>query len=205
MLEKETRENTGRYQELRREANRICKMKKQKMREQLDETEQSSKQNENIIFEFKTGDGLSATVFIIALHKVIKKINQRGTIFTKLSKVCANAYDEPLTVRTKQKLIQIYQHSETEARRTGLLVNERKTKYTFMSADGNRREQQTLRIGNKEFEGVSEFKYLGNIIEKRNWNDKCTKEGIQTGNKANYTKHSGVVSKITSYAIRNIT
>ena len=46
MLEKETRENTGRYQELRREANRICKMKKQKMREQLEETEQSSKQNE---------------------------------------------------------------------------------------------------------------------------------------------------------------
>jgi hypothetical protein len=48
MLEKETRANTERYQELRREANRICKKKrkKEKMKEQLEEIEQLSKQNE---------------------------------------------------------------------------------------------------------------------------------------------------------------
>ena len=37
----------------------------------------------------------------------------------------------------------------------------------FESAIGNTREPQNLRIGNKEFEGVSEFKYLGNINEKK--------------------------------------
>jgi hypothetical protein len=36
-----------------------------------------------------------------------------------------------------------------------------------MSAVGNMRELQNLRIGNNEIEGVSEFKYLGNIIEKK--------------------------------------
>ena len=41
MLEKESRAHRGRYQGLRREANRICKKKKkEKMREQLEETEQ---------------------------------------------------------------------------------------------------------------------------------------------------------------------
>ena len=59
------------------------------------------------------------------------------------------------------------EHLETEARRICLLVSERKTTYMFMSAVGNRREPQNLRIGNKEFEGVFEFKYLGNTIENR--------------------------------------
>jgi hypothetical protein len=35
----------------------------------------------------------------------------------------------------------------------------------FMTAAGNMRKPHNLRIGNKEFEGVSEVKYLGNIFE----------------------------------------
>jgi hypothetical protein len=62
----------------------------------------------------------------------------------------------------------MYEHLETEARKIGLLVNERKTEYMFMSAAGNTRRLQNLRIENKEFEGVSEFKYLGHIIENKN-------------------------------------
>jgi hypothetical protein len=132
----------------------------------------------------KQGDGLSATLFIIALHKVIKEMDQTGTVVNKLSQVCAHADDIVLITRTKQKLTQMYEHLEIEARKIGLLVNERKPKYMFTSAAGNTRGPQNLRIVNKEFEGVSEFKYLGNIIENKNRNDKCIKEGIQAGNKA---------------------
>ena len=107
------------------------------------------------IFEFKTGikqgDGLSANLFIIALHKVIRKIDQRGTIFNKLSQICAYADDVVLIARTKQKLMQMYEHLETEARRIGLSISETKTKYMFMSAVGSRTELQNLRIGNEEF------------------------------------------------------
>jgi hypothetical protein len=38
MLQRETRTNSGRYQELRKEANRICKKKKKvRIRKQLEE------------------------------------------------------------------------------------------------------------------------------------------------------------------------
>jgi len=48
MLEKETRANTEKYQQLRKKANKICKKKKKKkenMKERLEEIEQLSKQN----------------------------------------------------------------------------------------------------------------------------------------------------------------
>jgi len=60
------------------------------------------------------------------------------------------------------------------------------------------RKPHNLRIGNKEFEGVSEFKYLGNIIENNNGNDRCIKERIQTGNKAYYANLQMLKSKIIS-------
>jgi len=53
MLEKETRANTEKYQELRRKANKICEKKKKKkkkkkkenMKKRLEKIEQLSKQN----------------------------------------------------------------------------------------------------------------------------------------------------------------
>jgi len=50
--------------------------------------------------EVKEADGLSAAVFIIALHKVIQEIDKRGTIFNKLSKICAYADDVVLITKT---------------------------------------------------------------------------------------------------------
>jgi hypothetical protein len=45
-----------------------------------------------------------------------------------------------------------------------------------MTAAGNMRKAYNLRIGNKEFKGLSKFRYLGNIIENNNRNDRCIKE-----------------------------
>jgi sorting nexin-29 len=106
-----------------------------------------------ITFEFNTGmkqgDGLSTTLFIIALHQVIWEREQRGTIFNKLSQVCTYADDVVLITKTKRKLPQMNVRLETEARKIALLVNERKTKYMFMTAAGNLRKPHNSRIGNK--------------------------------------------------------
>ena len=48
----------------------------------------------------------------------------------------------------------------------GLIENERKTKYMTISTRLKGRPIQNLNVGDKIFEGVSSFRYLGNVIKK---------------------------------------
>ena len=66
-------------------------------------------------------------------------------------------------------------------------INENKTKYMDTYTYEHRRNAGDLRIGNKTFEAVQSFQYLGNIIgNTNNNNNKCIKERIRMGNKAYY-------------------
>jgi hypothetical protein len=159
MLQRETRINCVRYQELRREVNRICKQKKKEsMKRQLEEVNKFKNQNELIRltrmtmsttqaqikidnklstkFEFnagvKQGDGLSAVLFIVALYSVIKTIDQRGTVFTKSSQICAYVDDIVIIVTSREKITDIYKKMQEKPGKIVLEVNERKTKYMIM-------------------------------------------------------------------------
>ena len=46
---------------------------------------------------------------------------------------------------------------EQESSKIGLKINEAKTKYLVMSRDAVRRQAQDLTIGDRNFEGVSNF------------------------------------------------
>jgi hypothetical protein len=48
----------------------------------------------------------------------------------------------------------------------GLIVNEKKTKYVMVSATQKGRQTQNCKEGDKLYERVSSFKYLGNVINK---------------------------------------
>jgi hypothetical protein len=55
-------------------------------------------------------------------------------------------------------------------------INENKTKYMFTSTYEHRINSGDLKIGNKTFEAVQGFQYLGDIIGNTNNNNKCIKE-----------------------------
>jgi len=51
----------------------------------------------------RQGDSLSTTLFILALHYGVQTIEQNGTIFTKVSHICAYADDIVIVTRTQKK------------------------------------------------------------------------------------------------------
>jgi len=81
-------------------------------------------------FTFNTGvrqgDGLSTTLFILALHHGVQKIDQRGTIFTKLSQICEYADDIVIVAKTQKKLTELYLDLEEETSKLGMEINENK-------------------------------------------------------------------------------
>src|SRR5215471_11919796 len=62
----------------------------------------------------------------------------------------------------------------------------------------HRRNAGDLRIGNKTFETVQSFQYLGNVTSNTNNNNKRVKERIMLGNKAYYANRHLFSSSLIS-------
>jgi hypothetical protein len=147
----------------------------------------------NALFEFnkgvKQGDGLSTALYILALHNVGQEINQRGTIYTMSSQICAYPDDVVIVIRLETRLRQVYREIEEKTQQKGLMVNEKKTNYMIASATQKERQTQNWKVGDKVFERASSFKYLGNVINKEGRVSECVRDRIQVWNRvyaANY-------------------
>jgi hypothetical protein len=144
----------------------------------------------------KQGDGLSTTLFILALHNAAQETDQRDTIHTTSSQICAYADDVVIVTRSETRLRQVYREIQKKTQQMGLIVNEKKTKYMIVSATQKGRQTQNWKVGNKVFERVSSFKYHGNVINKEGRISECVKDGIQVGNRAYAANHHMLKSKI---------
>jgi hypothetical protein len=146
--------------------------------------------------DVKQDDSLSTTLFKVGLQTAIKKVDKRGNIFTKVSQICAYAGDVILMTRTKIELQRGYLTLEKEANQLGLFTNITKTKYMHLNETkhANIRERN-LCIGDKEFEMIQKFKYLGAVIDDKNNITHTIQKRTQSGNKTHYANLQLLKSK----------
>lgn len=144
----------------------------------------------------KQGDGLSATLFILALHWVVKEIDPGGTIFYKCSQILAYADDVAIVARSVRKLKETFTLLKENAEKIGLKINCGKTKYMCMSTSEPRRRPQALEIDDDRFEGVSTFKYLGALMASDNSQKPCLKDRIAAGNRAYFANNKLLKSRL---------
>jgi hypothetical protein len=78
----------------------------------------------------KQGDPLSTILFSSVMEMLIRKMEIRGNITTRLKQACIYADDVVQVTRTKQALINTFQKIKQEAEKYGLRINKNKTKYT---------------------------------------------------------------------------
>ena len=150
-------------------------------------------------FEFIKGinqdGGLSITPFILALRNAVEEIDQRGTIYTNSSQICAYADDVVIVTRSETRLRQVYREVEEKPPKMGLIMIEEKTKYMIVPATQKGRQTQNWNLGDKIFENVSSFRYIGNVINNEGSISECVKDRIQLGNRAYTANYHMLKSK----------
>ena len=135
----------------------------------------------------RQGDVLSTLAFNVVLEAIVRraKLQTTGTIFNKTTQILAFADDIDIIGRSQAAVREAYLALEREANKVGLKVNEAKTKY--MIAAGNSRTVrdagQSVVIGDKTFEVVNEFVYLGSLVTSNNDVSLEVQRRIQTANR----------------------
>jgi sorting nexin-29 len=141
----------------------------------------------------KQGDSLSATLFSIPMDSILKKVELRGNISTRLKQCTAYADDIVITTRTAQAMIDTYVKLKNRSLKYGLQGNVHKTKYMKCT---RRQDQLTpINIENKEFKQVRSFKYLGSIVNRDNAMEEEIKGRIAIGNKVHFANKKIFQSK----------
>ena len=98
----------------------------------------------------------------------------------------AYADDVGMISRNIRTLTEAYNQLEEGAQDLGLLVNEKKTKY-MVSSKLRKGRPDPLKIGEKLFERVTDFRYLGSTITEKNDTSYEIKARIAAGNKSYFS------------------
>jgi hypothetical protein len=86
--------------------------------------------------------------------------------------------------------------------RVGLEVNVEKTKYMFASRDQNAGQNREIKIGNRSFENVSQFKYLGKTETNQNLIQEKIKMRLNSGNACYHSVQNLLSSRLLSKNVK---
>jgi len=131
----------------------------------------------------KQGDTLSANLFSIVTDDILKQLELRGNISTRLKQCSAYAGDILITARTKQTMINTFKKLKNISLQFGLIVNENKTKYIKCTRKETQLDKLTV---DKHIDQVRSFSYPSTIVNGNNTLEEEIRERIVKGNKAFY-------------------
>jgi hypothetical protein len=104
-------------------------------------------------------------------------------IYEKYNVFCVNFADDVNILG--ESIHAINKNSEAlvvASKEIGLEVNAEKTKYMVMSRDKNAGHNHNIKIDNKSFERVEQFKYLGTTLMNQNFIQEEIKSRLKSGN-----------------------
>jgi ribosomal protein S2 len=84
----------------------------------------------------------------------------------------------------------------------GLEVNTEKTKYVLLSHHQNAGQNHDIKIGNRCFDNVAQFRYLGTTITNRNLIQEEIKRRLNSGNACYHSVQNLLSSRLLSKNIK---
>jgi hypothetical protein len=88
------------------------------------------------------------------------------------------------------------------SKEVGLKVNVEKTKYMLVSREQNAGQIQDIKIGNRSFENVSQFKYYGMTVTNQNLIHEDIKRRLNSGNACYHSVHNLLSSHLLSKNVK---
>jgi hypothetical protein len=83
-----------------------------------------------------------------------------------------------------------------------LEVNPEKTKYMLVSRCQRAGQRQSIKIGNRSFESLEKFKYLGTTLTDQNCIHEEIKSRLNSGNACYHSVHSLLLSRLLSKNVK---
>jgi hypothetical protein len=86
------------------------------------------------------------------------------------------------------------------SKEVGLKANVEKTKYMLVSRDQNAGQNREIKTGNRSFENVSQFKYMGTTVSNQNLIQEEIKRRVNSGN----ARYHSVQNLLSSRLSKNV-